>query len=148
MKTAKNSIKGLFTHRVDQRLDYLRKLRDLTEKLQTEADAGEQERAALLIGERQRIINRLKTCDKEDVRLIESTKINFEDYPELLNRLEQINRASSRIKSMEARVKKSLEAGLADISGELNSTRIGRATGNAYTAETRPQPTTTLDAKL
>ena len=148
MKTAKNSIKSLFTHRIDQRLDYLCKLRDLTKKLLTEADAGEHGRVALLIGERQRIINRLKTCDQEDSRLIATTKINFEDYPELLNRLEQINQTSSNIKSMEVKVKESLEAGLADISGELKSTKIGRSKANAYTAETRPQPTTTLDAKL
>lgn len=148
MKTAKNIVKGLFTHRIDQRLEYLRELRDLTEKLLTEADAQEQERVALLVGERQRIINRLKACDKEDFRLIDSTKINFEDYPELLNRLEQIDRTSSSIKSMEVKVKKLLEAGLANISGELKSTKMGRATGNAYTAETRPQPTTRLDAKL
>ena len=148
MKTAKNSIKSLFAHRIAQRLDYLRKLRGLTEKLLTEADAGEHERVALLIGERQRILNRLKTCDQEDARLIENTKINFEDYPDLLNRLEQVNRTSSNIKSMEVKVKELLEAGLANISGELKSTKMGRSTGNAYTAEKRPQPTTRLDAKL
>jgi hypothetical protein len=148
METAKSIIKGVFTQRIDQRMDYLSKLSDLTEKLLTQADAGEQERVALLIGERQRIINRLKTCDQEDFRLIESTKINFEDYPELLDRLEQINRISSSIKSMEVKVRKSLDSGLANIAGEMKNAKIGRATGNAYTAETRPQPTSRLDAKL